>query len=114
MPPELRFFAGGDRSVRGFDYQQIGEVNERGGVIGGRYLTVASAEYEHYFLEKWGAAVFVDAGDAYNSHFDANVGAGLGLRWRSPVGLVRVDFAIPVVTELNESIRFHIMVGPDL
>jgi translocation and assembly module TamA len=114
LPPELRFFAGGDRSVRGFDYQQIGEVNERGGVIGGRYLTVASAEYEHYFLEKWGAAVFVDAGDAYNSQLNANVGAGLGVRWRSPVGLVRVDVAIPVVTDLEENIRFHIMVGPDL
>jgi translocation and assembly module TamA len=114
LPPELRFFAGGDRSVRGFDYQQIGEVNERGGVIGGRYLTVASAEYEHYFLENWGAAVFVDAGDAYNSQLNANVGAGLGVRWRSPVGLVRVDVAIPVVTDLEENIRFHIMVGPDL
>jgi translocation and assembly module TamA len=114
LPPELRFFAGGDRSVRGFDYQQIGEVNERGGVIGGKYLTVASAEYEHYFLPKWGAAVFVDAGDAYNSSLNANVGAGVGVRWRSPVGLVRVDVAVPVVTDLNDSVRFHIMVGPDL
>jgi translocation and assembly module TamA len=114
LPPELRFFAGGDRSVRGFDYQQIGEVNERGGVIGGKYLTVGSAEYEHYFLPKWGAAVFVDAGDAYSSSFEANVGAGLGLRWRSPVGLVRVDVAVPVVTDHKDSVRFHIMVGPDL
>ena len=114
LPPELRFFAGGDRSVRGFDYQQIGEVNETGGVIGGKYLTVVSGEYEHYFLEKWGAAVFVDAGDAYNSQFDANVGAGLGVRWRSPVGLIRVDVAVPVVTELEDKIRFHITVGPDL
>src|SRR5690606_17764014 len=87
LPPELRFFAGGDRSVRGFDYQEIGEVNETGGVIGGKYLTVASAEYEYYFLQNWGAAVFVDAGDAYSSSFEANVGAGIGLRWRSPVGI---------------------------
>jgi translocation and assembly module TamA len=114
LPPELRFFAGGDRSVRGFDYQQIGEVNETGGVIGGRFLTVASAEYEHYFLEKWGAAAFVDAGDAYNSQFDANVGVGVGLRWRSPVGLIRVDVAFPVVTELEDRIRFHVVFGPDL
>jgi len=114
LPPELRFFAGGDRSVRGFDYQQIGERNATGGVIGGKYLTVVSAEYEYYFLPKWGAAVFVDAGDAYNTDFNANVGAGLGLRWRSPVGLVRVDVATPVVTDMEESLRFHIMVGPDL
>lgn len=114
LPPELRFFAGGDRSVRGFDYQQIGEQNANGGVIGGKYLTVASAEYEYYFLPKWGAAVFVDAGDAYSSSFNANVGAGIGVRWRSPVGIVRVDVATPVVTDLDDGIRFHIMVGPDL
>ena len=114
LPPELRFFAGGDRSVRGFDYQQIGEINENGGVIGGEYLATASVEYEYYFLEKWGAAVFVDAGDAYNTSFDPHVGAGIGVRWRSPVGIVRVDIAHPVVTDLEEKVRFHIMVGPDL
>lgn len=114
LPPELRFFAGGDRSVRGFDYQAIGETNADGGVIGGKYLTVLSMEYEHYFLENWGAAVFVDAGDAYSSELNANVGAGLGLRWRSPVGLVRLDVAVPVVTDLDDGVRLHLVIGPDL
>jgi len=114
LPPELRFFAGGDRSIRGFGYEAIGETNERGGVIGGKYLAVASAEYEYYFLPNWGAAVFVDAGDAYSSNFDANVGAGIGLRWRSPVGLVRLDIATPVVSDLDDGIQFHIVIGPDL
>lgn len=114
LPPELRFFAGGDRSVRGFDYQEIGETNASGGVIGGKYLAVASVEYEYYFLENWGAAVFVDAGDAYSSTLDPNVGAGIGVRWRSPVGIVRVDIAHPVVTDMDEKLRFHIIVGPDL
>ncbi len=115
LPPELRFFAGGDRSVRGFDYQEIGELNANRKVIGGRYLTVASGEVEHYFLEQWGAAVFVDAGDAYNSSLNANGGAGLGVRWKSPVGIVRVDFAVPVSTDLpDRGLRFHIMIGPDL
>lgn len=114
LPPELRFFAGGDRSVRGFDYQSIGETNAEGDVIGGEFLTVASAEYEHYFLENWGAAVFVDGGDAYSSEFNANIGAGLGLRWRSPVGLVRLDVAVPVVSDLEDGVRFHILIGPDL
>ncbi len=114
LPPELRFFAGGDRSVRGFDYQSIGETNDEGDVIGGEYLTVASAEYEHYFLENWGAAVFVDGGDAYSTEFNANIGAGLGLRWRSPVGLVRLDVAVPVVSDLEDGVRFHVMIGPDL
>jgi translocation and assembly module TamA len=114
LPPELRFFAGGDRSVRGFDYQQIGEVNADGGVIGGEYLVVGSAEYEHFFLPNWGAAVFVDAGDAFKSDFNANVGAGIGVRWKSPIGLVRLDVAQPVVTDLDESWRIHLVIGPDL
>ena len=79
LPPELRFFAGGDRSIRGFDYQQIGDLNAEGEVIGGEYEVVASAEYEHYFLPNWGAAIFVDAGDAFTQQFDTNVGAGIGL-----------------------------------
>lgn len=115
LPPELRFFAGGDRSIRGFDYQQIGETNATGGVIGGKFLSVASAEYEHYFLPKWGAAVFVDAGDAYTTRFEANVGAGIGVRWRSPVGIVRLDVAVPVKTDAEEDgVRLHVVIGPDL
>ena len=109
LPPELRFFAGGDRSMRGFDYQELGATNAAGKVIGGEFLAVGSAEYEKFFSPKWGGAVFVDAGDAFRtSEFDLNVGAGIGVRWRSPVGMVRFDFAKPVVSDLADSIRFHI------
>ena len=115
LPPELRFFAGGDRSIRGFDYQQLGDTNAAGKVIGGKYLTVASAEYEHYFFERWGAAIFVDAGDAYSDRFTTNVGAGIGLRWRSPVGILRVDVGVPVRSEIDDDgLRLHVMIGPDL
>jgi translocation and assembly module TamA len=115
LPPELRFFAGGDRSIRGFDYQQLGSKNADGDVIGGTYLAVGSAEYEYYFLQDWGAVVFVDGGDAFRTaEFDLNVGAGVGARWRSPVGVVRVDFGIPVKSEEPHKLRFHITIGPDL
>jgi translocation and assembly module TamA len=117
LPPELRFFAGGDRSVRGFDYQAIGSLNSSGKVVGGTYLAVGSAEYEHYITREWGVAAFVDAGDAFRTaDFNTNVGAGIGVRWRSPVGVVRVDFGYPVKTEIPdaEGIRFHISLGPDL
>jgi translocation and assembly module TamA len=115
LPPELRFFAGGDRSVRGFDYQAIGERNDRNGVVGGRYLAVASAEYEHYFWKEWGLATFVDSGDAFNRRPEFNVGAGVGLRWRSPIGILRLDFALPLRTDLEDGgLRFHIVIGPDL
>lgn len=114
LPPELRFFAGGDRSIRGFDYQQIGELNETGGVIGGQYLVVGSIEYEHYFLNDWGAAVFVDAGDAFTHEFDANAGTGIGVRWKSPIGLVRLDVARPVVSDFDHEWQVHLTIGPDL
>jgi translocation and assembly module TamA len=115
LPPELRFFAGGDRSIRGFDYQQLGSRNAAGEVIGGTYLTVGSAEYEYFFLQDWGAVFFVDGGDAYRTkEFDLNIGAGLGARWRSPVGIVRVDFGIPVKSDEPTKLRFHISIGPDL
>jgi translocation and assembly module TamA len=115
LPPELRFFAGGDRSVRGFDYQALGTQNDAGEVIGGQYLVVLSAELEHYFMERWGAAAFVDAGDAFSSEdFEANVGAGIGLRWRSPIGTLRIDVAKPLESELADEFRLHITIGPDL
>jgi translocation and assembly module TamA len=131
MPPELRFFAGGDRSIRGFDYQELGSTktvtrtvtNEDGTtstvdeqmVIGGTRMAVGSIEFEKYFLPNWGAAVFVDGGDAWRSaDFNLNVGAGIGVRWRSPVGVVRLDVGKPVKSDLADAIRFHVTIGPDL
>ncbi len=101
LPPELRFFAGGDQSIRGFAYQEIGDTDANGGVIGGTYLVIGSAEYQHFFFPKWGAAVFVDAGDAFKSSFNLNVGTGLGVVWRSPIGMVRFYVARSVVTQLE-------------
>jgi translocation and assembly module TamA len=116
LPPDLRFFAGGDRSIRGFDYQEIGETNAGGTVIGGEYLAVGSAEYEYYFKEDWGAAVFADAGDAFTQDFNLNASVGVGVRWRSPLGPIRVDFAFPVehALPLDDSWRLHVLLGPDL
>ena len=120
LPPELRFFAGGARSIRGYGYQAVGprvavEGEDEPQVIGGERLLVASAEYEYYFTPKWGAAAFVDAGDAFSGNeFDLKVGAGLGMRWRSPVGLVRVDLATPIGDAFADGIELHIVIGPDL
>ncbi len=120
LPPELRFFAGGDRSIRGYAFQTVGPREAVPGhddpqVIGGEQLAVASAEYEHYFSERWGAAAFVDAGDAFSGgNFDLKVGAGLGLRWRSPVGLVRVDLGTPIGDRYADGIELHVIIGPDL
>lgn len=114
LPPSIRFFAGGDYSVRGFAYQSLGPEDDAGNVIGGRHLLVGSVEYEHRLKEKWAAAVFYDAGNAINNFGDElEHSVGVGLRWRSPVGWVRVDVAKPL-SEPGEGIRLHLTIGPDL
>lgn len=114
LPPELRYFAGGDRSIRGYEYQAIGPRNERELVVGGENLVVASAEWEQYFTRAWGGAVFVDVGDAYTDAIDTKMGAGVGVRWRSPVGLVRLDLATPISDDFESGIQLHLSIGPDL
>jgi translocation and assembly module TamA len=120
LPPELRFFAGGDRSIRGYSFQTVGPRrpvlgNERPKVIGGEQLAVASAEYEHYFTPTWGAAAFVDVGDAFTGgNFDLKLGAGVGARWRSPVGLVRIDVGTPIGDKYASGVELHVIIGPDL
>jgi translocation and assembly module TamA len=114
LPPRFRFFAGGDQSVRGFAYQALGREDEAGNIIGGESLMVASLEYEIRFLEKWGAAVFYDTGSASESFGGVLArGAGLGVRWRSPIGPIRADVAWALSDE-DRPIRFHLNIGPDL
>jgi len=115
LPPQLRFFAGGDRTIRGYGYEAIGPRNDKDKVVGGKSLVVASAEVEHYFSDTWGAAAFVDAGDVFNrSAIAMKFGTGLGLRWRSPVGLVRIDLATPVSDRYESGVQLHLTIGPDL
>lgn len=115
LPPQLRFFAGGDRSVRGYSYQSIGPRNHADRVMGGVNLLVGSAEVEHYFTRNWGIAAFVDAGNAFDGFdYRPKVGTGLGLRWRSPVGLIRVDLGTPIHDRNRHGVELHIVIGPDL
>lgn len=114
LPKSLRFFAGGGNSVRGYDFESIGEMNSSGSVIGGKHLLAGSVEYEYPIQESWGVAVFVDAGDAFNSWGDMNLsyGMGIGARYRSPIGPVRVDVGFPDGSFGDAT--FHLSVGPDL
>jgi translocation and assembly module TamA len=115
LPPQLRFFAGGDRSVRGYGYQSIGPRNSYDRVIGGRNLLVFSTEVEHYFTRDWGMAAFVDTGNAFTgTDYRPKIGAGLGVRWRSPVGLIRVDFGTPIHDAQRHGVELHLVIGPDL
>lgn len=115
LPPQLRFFAGGDRSVRGYGFQTIGPRNDFDRVVGGRNLLVASSEVEHYFTRNWGMAAFVDAGNAFDgTDYRPRVGAGLGVRWLSPVGMIRVDVGAPVNDKREHGVQLHLVIGPDL
>lgn len=114
LPSSVRFFAGGAQSVRGYRYQSLGPKNDDGDVVGGRHLLTGSIEYEHYFDDNWGFAVFLDAGNAIDQfNEDLEQGAGFGFRWKSPIGLVRIDLASAISLE-GSPWRLHINIGPDL
>ena len=114
LPPSERFFTGGGQSVRGYDYKDIGAVNSVGNNIGGQYLAAMSVEVDYLFWKNYGAAVFLDAGDAaIDSQLALKKSAGIGFRYRSPIGMIRVDFAHPF-DDPDETFRFHISIGPDL
>jgi len=96
LPPTLRFHAGGDRSIRGYGWREVGpRVGAPGHEfpVGARNVVTASLEYERYFNGPWGMAVFVDTGSAFDDKIDVRTGVGVGLRWRSPMGPLRVDLA---------------------
>ena len=114
LPPSVRFFAGGDESVRGFGYNTLGPKDELGNVVGGSHLLVASVEYERHMRGNFYGAVFLDAGNAFDGFdVDPAIGAGLGLKWQSPVGPLRFYLAHPV-NKSDRSVRLHIRLGADL
>ena len=109
IPASLLFRAGGTESVRGYSYQSIG--NERDGTVyPARYLVTGSAEYDHWLTEKWGAAVFYDAGMASDSWSNRSFfhAVGIGARWRSPVGRVNADLAYGIQAK---RLRPHLSLG---
>ena len=117
LPPSLRFYAGGDRSVRGYGWHEIGpSIRTNGGTYftGAPNVVTASLEYERFIRGPWGMAVFVDTGSAFEGRdADLHTGVGIGLRWRSPVGPVRVDIARGLNAP-DSPITLHLNIGADL
>lgn len=109
IPTDFLFRAGGDNSVRGYDYQSLGR-KVAGGTESVRYLATGSVEYDYYFGGNWGMAVFVDAGNAADSlgELDPVFGYGVGLRYRTPVGPINLDLAYG---EDTGDFRLHFALG---
>jgi len=116
MPPSLRFFAGGDNSIRGYAFREVGPRTPPPDkyALGGKQVLTGSIEYERYFKGgPWGAAVFVDSGSAFDNRPDFHTGVGVGLRWRSPIGPVRVDVAHGL-KDPDSQFQLYINVGANL
>lgn len=114
LPASKRFYTGGDQSIRGYGYEELGPTDANGNTIGGKYLGVAGIEYEHRILNNWGLAIFFDAGNSFiNFKEPIYRGAGVGGRWRSAVGPIRLDFAWPLDKDV-EYPHLHLVIGLDL
>ncbi|UYB52313.1 autotransporter assembly complex protein TamA [Xanthomonas sp. AM6] len=116
MPPSLRFFAGGDNSIRGYAFREVGPRTPRPDrfALGAKHVLTGSAEYEHYYKGgPWGGAVFVDSGSAFDDTPDWHTGVGFGVRWRSPVGPVRVDIAHGL-NDPDSQFQLYLNIGANL
>jgi translocation and assembly module TamA len=116
VPASQRFFAGGDNSIRGWDFDVLGPNDPADNeTIGGRYIAVGSLELEHRLVGNWAGAVFTDFGNAFDPDFEDEweQSVGLGVRYSTPIGPVRVDVAY-ALTKDPTGFRLHLSLGPDL
>jgi translocation and assembly module TamA len=114
IPTSRRFYAGGDNSVRGYGYEELSPTLPDGQKTGGKNLVFASLEADRRVTGTWFAAAFVDAGNAFNDfgQMDIKPSAGVGVRWLSPIGLIRFDVAKPL--QDDGGVHIHLVIGPDL
>ncbi len=114
LSPSLRFFAGGDNNIRGYGYESISPVDESGALTGAKYILSSTLEYQYRVYGNWWAATFYDIGDAFNDTPEWKSGAGVGIRWASPVGPVSFEFAWGLDEKPNNEFRIHFSLGPEL
>ncbi|MEZ8101940.1 autotransporter assembly complex protein TamA [Vibrio bivalvicida] len=114
LSPSLRFFAGGDNNLRGYGYESISPRDKSGALTGAKYMATSSLEYQYRVYGDWWGAVFYDVGDAFNESPKLKRGTGFGVRWASPVGPIRLDFAWGLDAKPGEEFKIHFTLGPEL
>ncbi len=112
LPPSLRFFAGGDQSVRGYAYQSLGPRDILGNVVGGKHLLTGCVELQRAIFEDWAVSVFYNAGNAFDSFADITLfqAAGVGLHYFTPVGALNLSVARQIAVD-DPGYRIHFTVG---
>jgi translocation and assembly module TamA len=115
IPPSLRYFTGGDQSVRGYDYKSLGPRDASGRVVGGKQLLTGSIELERALFTDWGVSLFYDVGNSFNSYSDIRLfeGAGVGLHYYTSVGALNLAVARPIGVD-DTSLHIHFTVGVEL
>lgn len=115
IPPNLRFFLGGDNTIRGYKYETVAPRDAAGKLIGGAFMGYAGLEYNYQVLPNWWGAVFADTGFSTEKFIpkDLCYGAGVGVRWISPVGPVKLDVATPVRSD-HHNVQFYLSLGTEL
>uniref|UniRef100_A0A831U9J8 Translocation and assembly module subunit TamA n=1 Tax=Geobacter metallireducens TaxID=28232 RepID=A0A831U9J8_GEOME len=115
LPASLRFFSGGDRSVRGYSYKSLGPTDSSGDVAGGRHLVEGGIELQRALFTNWGLSLFYDAGNAFNDlgNIRLHQGAGLGIHYYTLVGAINL-YAARQINEEKPAIRVHLTIGFEL
>ena len=112
LPPSLRFFAGGDQSVRGYAYQSLGPSDSSGQVVGGKHLLTGHIDIQRAILDDWAVSVFYNAGNAFDSFKDVKLfqAVGMGVHYYTPVGALNLFVARQIQKE-DPEYRIHFTVG---
>ncbi|VFP80360.1 autotransporter assembly complex protein TamA [Candidatus Erwinia haradaeae] len=116
IPPDLRFFAGGDQSVRGYKYKGLSPHDNEGKLTGASKLAIGSIEYQYHMTGKWWGAIFIDSGSTLQDLQKnlVNTGIGFGVRWESLLGPLKLDVARPIGNGHTHNIQLYIGLGPEL
>ncbi|VFP87752.1 autotransporter assembly complex protein TamA [Candidatus Erwinia haradaeae] len=116
IPPDMRFFAGGKHSIRGYKYKGLSPRDHNGKVIGASKIIIGSLEHQYNLHGRWWIADFIDIGEVIQDIKQKNIkiSIGFGIRWKSPLGPIKLDIARPVNDKRSHSIQLYIGFGPEL